>query len=189
MLTRPIKEILSIVLVNKQVREEALPVFYKINHFCFEDYKTAATVLRRMPENHRFHITQLTFDLYIKKSAAYKQDLAFITKLPQLQKLGVILDEERWLENQGPRFGVTDVKDMPGVKILSSLRGLREAKFMGGCPKLRGLLKAGMLRPKVVVKAGGGRVKRARKTVEAREDDGMTAGTGKRVKRSKTANA
>jgi len=159
---RPPTEALALLQTNKQIFQEAVPVFYNINTIVCLSVKELDRFLLITPESRRKHIRHIRF--YYVPSDADSAASAFrrLKMMKHLQRLDIDIDGEEWLEhkNSKDKQVYPDLLKLPGLATLRSVRGLRSVTFDGDCEAVREHLAAEMVKPKPVKRSSDGGKKR-----------------------------
>ena len=146
-------QLLAPLLTCRQFYQEAMPTFYKVNHFRLCGIDTLYYFLSNIVPERRQYLTQLSVgddwsgDDYESETA--EQAFTTLSQVTHLQKLHLYLDEDFWLKRaklKGRDLSAT-VSGIPEIQALGSIRGLHEVEFHA-CPTFEKLLKKNMLSPK-----------------------------------------
>ena len=137
---------MALLFANKQIFEEAMPVFYDVNHFHATSLLELYNMLshcgaRRRPcfTNISFRYTANGAGIVIKSAARAFELLKEVKCLRRLEIEAV--DTDFFGSN---RFA-TQVHELPGFKVLSGVR-VKELSFPLKCPVIESYLKQTMLR-------------------------------------------
>ena len=136
------QQALSLLLVNKQIFEEASSCFYKVNVFSFADGSDLYQFLRSMPSSRRQHIRQIMFKY---SGPVAVGTVRYLNSMPNLRKLYIDVVPERW----GGGLEPIDMDKHPGIGMLRKLRGLDEVTFSSRTPMIFQDLKAEMESPDI----------------------------------------
>jgi len=157
--TEPMPELLALLLVNRQIFEEAMPVFYGVNHFHATELIELTNMLKHCGERRRPHFTSI--------SVGYARDVGPRTAikafklLKDVKRLRCLEIETSDTVHKGGPLDPNKLPGLPGMKILESVR-VRELQFTGPCPLIEAYL-----RPIMVIKGRdedkGGKAKAGRK--------------------------
>ncbi len=145
--TRNMSETFAPLLVCRQMYNEAGAIFYYNTRFYCESLKDLIVFLERVPANKRKFITTIATSL---DECAYYHTTTpatafrLLAELPGLKRLDIRIDEQEWLEDQGPDASSLD---MPGIKELREVK-VDEVDFHGTCPIIEAAIKGDMLKPK-----------------------------------------
>lgn len=159
--TRSILDILQPLLVCRQFYDEAMPKFYKLNHFHFPTVATLRQSLIKMPSTRRDQLTDISFNYDItnyrtayygtlSESKAAADAFDVLSEMKHLSKLSISVNERAWRTGyDAGRFHKkhSTVMNMEGIEQLRLLRELKEVTFLN-CPTLERELKVGMTEPR-----------------------------------------
>jgi hypothetical protein len=136
-------ELMALLFVNKQIFEEAMPVFYDVNHFHAANLIELYNMLRHCGARRRPYFTNISFRYSqgtgIKSAARAFELLKDVKRLRHLEI--EVVDTDFFGSNRFPM----PVHELPGFKVLSSVR-VRELYFPLKCPTIESYLKQTMLR-------------------------------------------
>lgn len=183
--TMPMQQILAPLLTSKQFYNEAMPTFYRINHFhCRDSYDLYHFLYFLAPSRSR-HLGHISVGHFPGCEDAMPKAFKLLGEVEHLRRFQFRFNEQEWLMTYGKRGKkvikkYTSVKNIPGFSALRAIRGLEETTFVGPCPTLKDLLKVGMEEPKTEKKASKGAVKR-------KADDGEMEQTKGGKKKKKVA--
>ncbi|KAK6433430.1 hypothetical protein LTR95_010393 [Oleoguttula sp. CCFEE 5521] len=153
LLTERPSDMLALLLVNKQFFADAMPIFYKTNHFHANSAERLIRLLRGYGERRRKYFSSISFRCHANGEAG-KAERAFqlLSNVPGLQYLGIDLAVEKdWLTkglNMGrhpapyhtPAWQQRDVNDIPALVRLGQC-STREIYFHSSCPVIEEYLK------------------------------------------------
>lgn len=170
--TESVSEILSPILTNKQMFQEASHIFYSINTFFFGSVEDILIHIEHLPESRRQHFGHIAFtyndDRSYDKHAAPRA-FKLLADIPNLRKVSINLNEaklaSRYLHQPEENYDVTKI---PGFSVLRKIRGLEAIEFVGDCPKVAAILKAQLTQP---AKVGADKVGLKPKKRKADEGD------------------
>jgi hypothetical protein len=125
--TPPMDKVLALLSVNKQIKKEATPVFYRSNSFYFNSCRTLHSFLLRMPSRFKYvRNIILNYDPPLQGGHCTRT-FAHLRKT-KVRNIHIFVDENKLMDaNNG--FGTVD--RLPGIKELSKLRGLDNISFEG----------------------------------------------------------
>jgi hypothetical protein len=87
-------EVLNLLLVNKQIFEEAFTCFSRLNLFYFTTCDAAYSFLNGLPSYRRQQISQIAIH-YSRSDTGYgTQVINYLASLPNLRKLYINIDED-----------------------------------------------------------------------------------------------
>lgn len=139
----PYGEKFGIFLANKQIFEEAMPIFYQQNVFYFYSVYQLSKFLPNLPVYRRQHLRTIAFSYYPSDAnlAAWTfRDLSF---LPRLQSIHIDIAEDRWMRDQSLDGHAMDPLQIRNLDALAkSIHGLKEAAFGQRCVMTADYLKA-----------------------------------------------
>ncbi|KAK3111414.1 hypothetical protein LTR53_013366 [Teratosphaeriaceae sp. CCFEE 6253] len=144
------RDILMPLSINRQFYSEAVPIFYRINHFHFDGYRSLWDSLSALNESRSRHIRYISVrDSRCGASVYFPGAVKSLLQLENLRVLNLQFDEEAWLErSKGGKIKKYDsIMKHPGVAELRKMRGLSQV-FLRGCPGLEAEIQADMLSPK-----------------------------------------
>jgi hypothetical protein len=160
-------ELLALLLVNRQIFEEAMPVFYSVNHFHVTELLELTNMLKHCGARRRPYFTSISLD-YNQHEGPRTAIKAFklLKDVKRLRHLEI--DTLDTCTIGGEPLTSDGVPKLPGIKILGSVR-VWELHFTGECP-----LTEAYLRPTMEIKGRD-------------EDKGGKAKTGRKAKAHKSA--
>ncbi|KAK3113669.1 hypothetical protein LTR53_008820 [Teratosphaeriaceae sp. CCFEE 6253] len=144
------RDILMPLSIDRQFYSEAMPIFYRINHFHFDGYRSLWDSLSALNESRRRHIRYISVcDSRCGASVYFPGAVKSLLQPENLRVLNLQFDEEAWLvRSKGGKIKKYDsIMKHPGVAQLRKMRGLSQV-FLRGCPRLEAEIKADMLSPK-----------------------------------------
>lgn len=178
LLTKDIHHILAPLLASKQFHDEAMPLFYSINHFVFQTHQKMSTSLSGMAPRCRKHLRIVTFRYDTGRVAGIVAAINLLAGLEGLRALTVCVDEEHCTRRHAKDDSISHVRveSIPGYAALMKIKGLDEVVFVG-CPTLESKLKAGMLEPRAPKKdrSAGGKKRKATSTAPEQGTGGTRA--------------
>jgi hypothetical protein len=165
-------ELVAVLFVNKQIFEEAMPVFYDVNHFHAATLLELYTMLKHCGARRRPYFTNISFRYThgngIKSAARAFELLKDVKHLRRLEIEAVDTDFF------GPNRFAMQVHELPGLKALSGVR-VKELYFPLKCSKIESYLKQTMLkeaRDEPLEKPSGkGKSRKSSRIVVEDEDD------------------
>ncbi|CAK3868704.1 Hypothetical predicted protein [Lecanosticta acicola] len=173
---RPLSVQLALLLCNKQIFQETKHLFYSINTFICDHQFALGEVLRQLAPGRRKHLGHVAFK-YDPIGAVDQANIKLLGEIEHLRELDIKIDENVWLarknRNGTPRY--PSVLDIPGIRILRNMRGLKRVNFHGDCEKIKAALEKEMIKPKLRKK-----VRESRKRKAANESE--TSEKGKKMK-------
>ena len=140
---QPCQRHLSLLLANKQIYEEARPLLYSRNLFCFRSMSALNAWLCSLPIARRQHITRISLQ-FEPCSTMRDQALRMLATLPSLRKLQVHCIRGHW-----PSLASFDSLNAPGLRLLGKIKGSDQLVFRGDpCPNMTAHLKPQMESPR-----------------------------------------
>jgi hypothetical protein len=173
--TEPTPKLLALLLVNRQIFGEAMPVFYSVNHFHATELLDLTNMLKHCGARRRPYFTSISirYDPDVGPRTAIKA-FKLLKDVKRLRRLEIETSDTG--HQRGP-LDSNKIPQLPGMKILSGVR-VRELHFTGDCPLIEAYL-----RPAMEIKAhdedegdkgkarGKGKSRKSAKTVVEDEDD------------------
>ncbi|KAK5697206.1 hypothetical protein LTR97_007341 [Elasticomyces elasticus] len=157
--TLPVGELLASLLTCRQFYAEAMPVFYRVNHFVLDG---SDRVIRCLAASRSKHIHSISARINFSNDHEKMIGAAFksLADLDSLRVLDLSIDEEAWLgrSRNGQVKKYSSISNYPGLKQLRRIRGL-STLYMNGAPQIEALVRADMLSPKPTAstRSGSGR--------------------------------
>lgn len=195
----PMNEVLALLTVCKQLYDEAMPIFYSINTFCFENPSVLAQALSHLPEDRLRHVTSVEVKLCDGHFSIYDISLVgmdqfvpatrALSQLRALKELRIESVDSTWLEmakgfreKLGRKTKFTKIEQIAGfVDLAAAAAKAEKVEFFGECPLTKAFiegerekLQAGV-EPKKLVK------KRVRKGKEAMKSNEKVEGSDAEV--------
>ncbi|KAK4610097.1 hypothetical protein CLAFUW4_13704 [Fulvia fulva] len=128
----PMEYYLDILLVNRQIHQEALPIFYKRNKFLFSDQAIMESRLQVLAVERRNHIEHISFAWNRTSKTQAERCFKRLRAMPYLRHLDIHINEKQWLEAvQGSK--PFDNSKIHGFNALKAIRGLETVNFYGDC--------------------------------------------------------
>ncbi|GAB7332264.1 hypothetical protein MBLNU13_g04107t2 [Cladosporium sp. NU13] len=149
--TEPTPDIMALLRVNRQVFEEAMPVFFHVNNFHANSLQELTHMLQHCGARRRACFSNISFD-YGEKTGPRTALKAFrlLYEAKYLHSLQISIEDKPYLEsgpnNSDPTYRSPGL--MPGMELLGIIP-VRELKFSGTCPKI-----GTYLRPRMLMKEG-----------------------------------
>ena len=125
--------ILSMPLVNRQIFEEAMPVFYNINTFYVKDIYRLARMLRLCGGRRRVYFSriELFHASYAGTTAMIKKTFAMLAEAKQLQCITVRC---RDVDDSFPALNADDSRKTIWIELLCDLK-CKSVEITGDCPQ------------------------------------------------------
>ncbi|KAK5138280.1 hypothetical protein LTR08_003341 [Meristemomyces frigidus] len=156
-------KILALLQANKQIYQEALPVFYSINTFDIASTTHLSRFLAIMPPSCLKHLGHIRFTYLPSDAPGAASAFRRLKTIEHLRELDIDIDEAAWLDHTAPRKRMQvypDLKKLPGFATLRSIRGLKRVSFHGDCENVKAYLGPEMTKPKPASKGTAKRAKR-----------------------------
>jgi hypothetical protein len=158
-------EIMSLLLVNRQIFQEAMPIFYKINTFQVAGIQELSRMLRLCGARRRVYFSRIEFEhCYLGSKELTKKVFKMLGQMKQLQHFAVRAQDTRL------PLGLYDM--YPGsvrwINLLCSLK-CTSVDVLGDCPKIHAYMQE----------------YRAKKALEGQQAETDTAKPAKPSKRCK----
>ena len=100
--TRNLPQILAPLLVSLQFYNEAISVFYNINHFHRLHLSHPERFLLSIPEERRKHIRHISVEYRMTSDTKYARPaFELLASVTRLRKFDIRIDEQIWLQNPG----------------------------------------------------------------------------------------
>jgi hypothetical protein len=134
--TPRLDKVLALLSTNRQIKEEATPVFYRSNSFYFDSCRTMHSFLSGLP--HRFRFVRNIILNYKPTSRGNHCNRAFaLLHEVKVRNIHLIVNEDEVLDRQR---GFDAVDHLPGMKEFGKVRGLDNITFEGRFRKIFGYL-------------------------------------------------
>ncbi|CZT20947.1 uncharacterized protein RCC_06808 [Ramularia collo-cygni] len=134
----------ALLRVNKEIFNEAMPVFYSINSFVCTDLFHLDIFLATLAPERREQLKHISFfytkATYAKAAKAFKM----LGEIEKLKRLDIMIDEEDFVgltNSKGVRM-FPDVLKLPGFHTLRSMRAVKTVQFHGECDTIRDALQS-----------------------------------------------
>ncbi|KAH9817383.1 hypothetical protein Tdes44962_MAKER05507 [Teratosphaeria destructans] len=183
--TKPIKQILSPRLTNKQFNVEGTPFFFSINRFIFGSHQSMARALGQIGKNKQY-IEQIGVHVSVRRVPVdAPRSLGLLFLCDNLKRLIIDIDEDIYIRRASAEE--RQIQRMPGFGALGKLRGLAHVEFLN-CPMIESLLKEKMMAPKKTDQGASrpGKGQKRRSSQDSAQDDDPTnvqAGDGANKRR------
>lgn len=137
---RPYERIMDPLLTCRQFYNEAMPTFYRINHFHTNSLRALHSFLGFMPRNRRRHLRHITTTYWSKEDQIATKTFRLLLDAKNLSVLNLRIDEQNWLQsknlkiqvdNSFPSIEVENASRMPGIATLRCLHDLDEVNLEG----------------------------------------------------------
>jgi hypothetical protein len=123
-------DILALLLTNRQIFEEAMPVFYNINIFQAKDIQGLARMLRLCGKRRGVHFSRIEFQDYrIASTLSTRQTFKLLAQVKHLQHVTVDASDLTNFRREGS-------DKLSWVDLLCELK-VQTVEFLGDCPKLQ----------------------------------------------------
>jgi hypothetical protein len=145
--SEPTPQLMALLRVNRQIFEEAMPVFYSVNKFHVDSLQELTHMLQYCGARRRGCFSNVSFD-YGEKTGPRTALKAFrlLMDVKYLHGLRISIEDKPYLES-GPFSSAPPYKSpdlMPGMALLGIIR-VRELEFPRVCPKIESYLRPRML--------------------------------------------
>ncbi|KAK3633649.1 hypothetical protein LTR56_015715 [Elasticomyces elasticus] len=161
----PVGELLAPLLTCRQFYTEAMPVFYRINHFILDGSDTVLWCLAASRSKYIHSISaRINFSIENEKTivAAFKR----LADLDKLRVLDLSIDEGEWIRRSknGRIKKYSTITNYPGLQQLRRVRGLSQL-YIDGAPQIEALVRDDMMspRPTASTQSSSGRKRKAGK--------------------------
>lgn len=159
-------EIMSLLLVNRQIFEEAMPVFYNINTFHVKGIQDLARMLRLCGARRRVYFSRIDFEhRYSGTKDISKKVFKMLAEVKQLQHFTVRANDEIHLRG----YRAYDADDTAWMDLLCDLKCL-SVELLGDCPRIEAYMQEY-------------RAKRASEAQQAEAENGKPVKPSKRCKK------
>ena len=144
--TEPTPNLMALLRVNRQMFEEAMPVFYSVNRFHAESLQELTHMLQHCGARRRACFSNISFN-YGDRTGPRTALKAFrlLIEAKYVHSLQISIEERHYLESgplaKAPPYKSPDL--MPGMKLLSIIR-VRELEFPRACPNVEFYLRPRM---------------------------------------------
>jgi hypothetical protein len=152
--TESTSQILALLCANRQIFEEAMPVFYNINTFAVPDIHGLSDMLLHCGARRRPFFTSIAFRFTPSYGTARDGPKASIKAFDLLKdvkclrSLKVCVSDNDFLKGPGAKFVArySSVGRIPGIRLLSEVRVLK-LDTGSNCPLIDAYLRPKMLKP------------------------------------------
>ena len=147
--TEPTSRLMALLLVNRQIFEEAMPVFYGVNHMHAPSLLQLTYMLKHCGERRRPHFTSISVS-YAQSVGPKTANKAFrlLKEVKRLRRLEIETTDTTFDDHKrASPLESNAVPKLPGIESLRSVR-VRELHFTLKCPLIEAYL-----RPSMVIKA------------------------------------
>ena len=147
--TEPTSQLMALLLVNRQIFEEAMPVFYGVNHMHATNLLELTNMLKHCGERRRPHFTSISvsYDQSVGPKTA-KKAFRLLKQVKRLRRLEIETTDTTFNEyKRASPLDPSAVPKLPGIESLRSVR-VRELHFTVDCPLIEAYL-----RPSMVIQA------------------------------------
>lgn len=159
-------DIMSLLLANRQIFQEAMPVFYNINIFQVTGIQELSRMLRLCGSRRRVYFSCIEFEhTYCGTKDIAKRTFKMLAQVNQLQRFAVRVNNER--HTQG--FRAYDADNTVWMDLLCDLK-CTSVEVLGDCPKIHDYMQEY-------------RAKKARKGQQAETETAKSARPSKRCKK------
>ena len=165
---------LALFSVNKEIYQEAMPVFFGDNLFVCKSTRDLHDLLFGTTEERRNHIRYIAFSIIHDCKHYAAKTFKLLATLPRLRHLDIWINEDSFKTDKKGLAGLPGFV-LPGFPALRSMRGLEAVRFHGECDTIKNVLEAEMTKPK-----------KEKKTAVAGKRKAVSSG-GNKVKSQKLA--
>ena len=159
-LSPPVQQVLGILSVNKHIHNEAVPYFYRINHFRVRSMPDLVIWINKISPNRLAHIRNLSFPYNSYSSQCLKEMKNTLTVLAlhnAVRGLEIQTRDSDWFSRfitvkskvpglpnqQKPKYAGPEA--LPHMRLLVRLVGIvDELSFDGDCPRIKEYLRGQM---------------------------------------------
>lgn len=135
---------LALLRVNREIFNEAMPVFYSANSFVCSDLIHLEDFLATLAPERREQLRHISFfytkNTHMKAAKAFKM----LGEIEKLKRLDIVIDEEDFAgltKSKGERM-FPDLLRLPGFHTLRSMRAVKTVQFHGKCDTIREALQS-----------------------------------------------
>lgn len=157
--TDPLGKVLALLSANRQIFQEAMPVFYNINTFRAENPYQLVRMLRHCGARRLAYFSriELAFDYKSDQPQLQKQAFRLLAQAKLLQDIHIVSSDGTFPLSKTAEIIIP--KSIPWVNLLVGLN-TRSLRFRGDCPRIE----AYVLEKKSRVMNDGGEVARKKKS-------------------------
>lgn len=146
--TEPTSEVMALLCVNRQIYEEAMPVFYKVNPLHADNLNELAKLLLHCGTRRRTYFTDISFNFNARVGMkTINIALGLLKDIKCLRRLKISADDDDFLKGpeayKSARYD--SVAEIPGMKLLSKVR-CRELVFCFSNTKIESYLRPRIMR-------------------------------------------
>lgn len=135
--SKPVHIELALAHTNRQIFQEALPIFYNNNRFHCIDVVELKSFLSHVPQHGRDGIGEISFNYVVTQRYEAAAAFHLLRGLKALKKLHIIFNETDWTaykRNDMPRYA--HPSDYKGMRKLTRITTLKELVLVGDCDDL-----------------------------------------------------
>lgn len=140
---------MALFLVNRQIHNESVPIFYKINRFHAHSVSDLVKVLSLCGSERAHYFTHISFTYWNSKTDESNANTAFslLKQCKGLSKLQMTAQDWIFFGRPWPRHNsrFNSVDEIPGMKVLGGIR-VESFECSGNCPKIQAYLLERMLK-------------------------------------------
>jgi hypothetical protein len=139
---RPFQTYLALLLVSKQLYQEAMPIFYGGNHFACSTIGDLRRFLEFTPESRKDYIGHVSFHINNQDARIARTTFELLKEVKYLREIDIWISEIEWGAVQTRRKSkkYSDMLKIPGLQVLGSMRGLKRVAFHGDCDTVKAYL-------------------------------------------------
>ena len=173
----PVQTLLELLLVNRQMYDEALPIFYGRNWFKFDTPYEFYKFIKGSADERVQLLRQviITCDTTFRGIKGYELGAKALSTFTKLQSLEVIIHDKSWFDRELIRkvYGAENYshpRELPGIQNLAyALNNAARFKIFGSCPQIRAYLATEIAKLKTAgMKGEVEKLRRAEQLREAR---------------------
>ena len=138
----PPKELLTLLLANKQLYREAMPIFYSINTFvvfCLHDLEV---MLARLPPTRRQHLSHVALMYHLIQAPWALNAFKLLRSITNLRQVHIHMGGESWSHSGWRKPSTSDPRKIPSLRVLQSMKDRVEIEFEGDCSSIAALVKS-----------------------------------------------
>ncbi|KAK4496109.1 hypothetical protein PRZ48_012088 [Zasmidium cellare] len=139
----PAATYLNLLRANKQIFNEAMPIFYSTNKFIFPRVTELYWFLEATPAARRKHIECVGFHYLACDTKYVNAAFRMLKDIPHLRELDIAMDEDDWKRETNRKSSTPKYPDLlkiPGMFTLRSFRGLEAVRFHDNCDTFKVLI-------------------------------------------------
>ena len=175
--TKPVSKLLALLSVNKQIHQEAMPYFYRVNSFHFSSMEKLSLFAQSLAATRLHHLGELivTYNAFpVSHAPQINAALGLLAAAKAPNRLHLVCEERRWFDlvkydgkqaKQVPKYA--EAHQLPGLRALCRvLQHVGKLDVDGDCPRIEAYLRSEMAKLKALPEPVAAPTKRARKAKE-----------------------